>query len=77
MEGVGLGRAQASESPGLGVAPYQAPLTDYPVLLEKLQEKWEEVAEKQKGREEEKETGDRILGPAGLGPGILGCILSP
>lgn len=48
MEGVGPGRAQAPESPGLGVAPYQAPLTDYPVLLEKLQEKWEEAAEKQK-----------------------------
>ena len=34
------------------------------------------MAQKQQGREEEKDTGGRSLGPAGLEPGILGSILS-
>ena len=34
------------------------------------------MVQKQKGREEEKETGGRRLGPAGLEAGILGSILS-
>lgn len=58
------------------LASQQSPTWCLWAYLLLLQQKQGEVAQKQKGREEEKETGGRSLGPAGLEPGILRSILS-